>query len=319
MAMSRRAVVIGAGAAVAGALFAGWAFRRARYAAFAKVAQGASVLATPAGALEYAVAGAGPPILMLHGTGGGFDQGLRFGARLIAAGVRVVAPSRFGYLGSDYPRDAGPAAQADALVRLLDHLRIEALPVAGGSAGALPAAHLALRHPDRCSGLVLLVPAMNLENRDPVEFTRLQAALVPRLLGSDALFWAASRIAPGLMTRTLLGTDPALLGRVTPDERARAHDILNGILPVSARARGLLHDARMAGAPADIDLAAIRVPTLVVSAEDDLFGTAATARTIAARLPDARLVVFADGGHIWLGRDAELTRIILGFLEWRRD
>ena len=37
---------------------------------------------------------------------------------LVAAGWQVIAPSRFGYLGSDFPADAGPDAQADALAAL---------------------------------------------------------------------------------------------------------------------------------------------------------------------------------------------------------
>ena len=35
--------------------------------------------------MEYAIAGTGPPVLMIHGTGGGFDQGLAFAEPLVAA------------------------------------------------------------------------------------------------------------------------------------------------------------------------------------------------------------------------------------------
>ena len=69
---------------------------------------------------------------------------------------------------------------------------------------------------------MLLVPAANLTNRDPVEFTALQRLAVGAVLGSDFWFWALSRLAPGQMIRTLLATDPALLDRVTPEERRRA-------------------------------------------------------------------------------------------------
>ena len=268
---------------------------------------------TPTGRLEYAVAGRGPPILMIHGTGGGFDQGLRFGAALRALGFQIIAPSRFGCLGSDFPEDPSPEAQADALVALLDQLGIGALPVIGGSAGALPAAQVALRHPGRCSHLVLLMPAMNLEHRDPLELNALQSFLVGRLLVSDAWFWAALKLAPNLLMRMLLATDPALLGKVTSAERVRARLILHELMPVSARTRGILQDARMAGRPSDIDLAAIDVPTLVISAEDDLFGTAGTARTIAGRVSGARLMVLPEGGHIWLGHDEDVARAIASF------
>lgn len=76
---------------------------------------------------------------MIHGTGGGFDQGLRFADALIAHGVRVIAPSRFGYLRSDFPVNPSLAEQADALASLLDNLGIDRIAVIGGSAGALSA------------------------------------------------------------------------------------------------------------------------------------------------------------------------------------
>lgn len=51
-----------------------------------------------------------------------------------------------------------------------------------------------------------------------------------------------------------------------------------------------------------------------MSCEDDLFGTAETARLLAASIPGARLVVYPDGGHIWLGRDSDLSRDIREFI-----
>ncbi len=319
MASTRRRVLKGIAATMAGAaLFAGGygiaSLGETVAGARRRIAQRGLVVDTRAGDLEYAISGRGAPFLMIHGTGGGFDQGLRFGMGLSGAGFQIVAPSRFGYLGSSFPDDPSPERQADALVDLIDHLGIERLAVAGGSAGARPAAEFALRHPDRCSHLILLVPAMNLENRDPVEFSALQQVAVGRLLSSDAWFWAALTLAPEFLIGTLLATDPALLSVVDARERTRAHLILNELMPVSARTRGMMNDGRMAGAATDIDLGAIRAPTLVISAEDDRFGTAETARTIAARMPGARLVVYPTGGHIWLGHDADVTREIASFV-----
>ncbi len=101
-----------------------------------RVSGRSQVLQTRWGGLEYAVAGdaSGPALLMIHGTGGGFDQGLRFADALVARGMRVIAPSRFGYLRSDFPVDPSLAEQADALAALLDHLGIARIVVAGGSA-----------------------------------------------------------------------------------------------------------------------------------------------------------------------------------------
>ena len=311
---TRRNLLLGLGGlALAGGGYAAGAFREARRQADSRLFGQGALIDTSAGPLEYAVAGEGPPLMMIHGTGGGFDQGLLFAAGLRRSGLQVIAPSRFGYLGSAFPDDASPAHQADVLVELLDHLGIDSLPVAGGSAGALTAAEFALRHPDRCSHLVLIVPAANLTGRDPVEFTALQRLAVDAVLGSDFRFWSLSRLAPGQMIRTLLATDPALLERVSVAERQRAMTILDQIMPVSRKLDGLRTDGFWAGTPSTTAHERIGVPTLILSCEDDLFGTAATARLLAERIPDARLVVYPDGGHIWLGHDADLTREIAAF------
>jgi 2-hydroxy-6-oxonona-2,4-dienedioate hydrolase len=312
---TRRTMVLGlAVLALAGGSYVTGAFREARTQAAGRLFGQASMIDTRAGAMEYAVVGDGPPVMMLHGTGGGFDQGLLFAASLRQRGFRIIAPSRFGYLGSSFPDDASPAHQADALVDLLDHLGIERLAVVGGSAGALTAAEFALRHPDRCTHLGLLVPAANLTNRDPVQFTALQSFAVNTVLGSDFWFWALSRLAPGPMIRTLLATDPALLDKVPEAERQRARAILNQIFPISRKGNGFKTDAFWAGTPTPTAYERITVPTLILSCEDDLFGTAATARLLAERIPKAEITLYPTGGHIWFGHDEDVADRIAGFV-----
>jgi 2-hydroxy-6-oxonona-2,4-dienedioate hydrolase len=312
---TRRSLLLGLGGlALAGGGYAAGAFQEARRQADSRLFGQATLIDTSAGPLEYAVAGEGAPLMMIHGTGGGFDQGLLFAAGLRRSGFRIVAPSRFGYLGSAFPDDASPALQADTLVELLDHLGIDRLPVAGGSAGALTAAEFALRHPERCSHLVLIVPAANLTNRDPVEFTALQRLAVGAVLESDFWFWSLSRLAPRQMISTLLATDPALLDRVPEAERLRAQAILDQIFPISRKVDGLRNDGFWAGTPTPTAYERIAAPTLILSCEDDLFGTADTARLLADRIPDTRLILYPDGGHIWLGHDDALTGEIADFI-----
>lgn len=306
-----------AGLALAGSAAVVLSFTVAMRAADRRISGASEVIATRFGKLEYATRGTGSPLMMIHGTGGGFDQGLSFAAPLVRRGHRVIAPSRFGYLRSDFPADPSSENQADALVALLDHLGIDRLPVAGGSAGALSAIQFALRHPDRCSLLVLLVPAANVSGRDPVEMTAAQKFLVGRVLGSDFAYWAVRQAAPNQLIGTLLATDPKLLDRVSTDEQARAYRILDEMMPVSARTRGLLNDAKLAGSSHPVDYRRIRVPTLIISVEDDRFGTAATARHLAATIPDATLVMIDRGGHIWLGADDRVSDHIERFLQLR--
>ena len=85
-------------------------------------------------------------------------------------------------------------------------------------------------------------------------------------------------------------------------------------MPISRRANGIANDGRFAGSPAEIDFAQMRTPTLIISAEDDRFGTAQTARTIQERTPSAQIRVFPTGGHIWLGHDKELSDEITNFV-----
>ena len=312
---TRRQWVLGAGAvAMLGGGYAWSRFQHALRAAEQRISGQSSTIPTPLGTLEYAVAGSGAPLLMIHGTGGGFDQGLHFTSALRQREHKIISPSRFGYLHSDFPADPSLTNQADAFANLLDHLGIDRLPVMGGSAGALSATAFALRHPDRCAALILLVPAANVSGSDPVEMTALQQKAVRSLLNSDFLYWLTLELAPERLIGTLLATDPRLLMKVSSSERARAFAIVSNIMPIHARAKGMLNDALQAGHPSKVDFSLLTMPVLVISAEDDRFGTAATARKIAEIAPHAELTILPDGGHIWLGHDDEVAERIQTFL-----
>jgi pimeloyl-ACP methyl ester carboxylesterase len=307
-------ILVGALLTTMVAVWVGQRFTADLAAARLRVATGSKVIATRAGgALEYTEVGQGPALLMLHGTGGGFDQALRFTRALSVRGFRIIAPSRFGYLRSDFPADASIRNQADALVELLEHLGIDRAVVAGGSAGALPAAQFALDHPSRCAALVLLVPAANVRGNDPVQFGPLQRRVVQAALRSDFVFWVGMTFAPRVMIGTLLATDPSLLVRVSAEERERAFDVLHDLLPVSLRARGFANDWALAGNPARMPFGQVAVPTMVISAEDDRFGTAQTARELAGAIAGAQLLMLPDGGHLWLGHDQAVADAIAVF------
>lgn len=291
------------------------AFRRDLARAKARVHGGSEIFTSRFGSMEYAVAGNGPPVLMIHGTGGGFDQGLDFARPLIDAGWRVVAPSRFGYLRSAFPDHPSVENQADAFVDLLDRLGIDRVPAIGGSAGVLSAMQFAIRHPDRCSALVALVPAAFAPDRDPPRPPNMvAAAIIEYALKSDFLFWLGMKTGEDAMIASLLATDPALVRAAAPAERERVRQILHHILPVSARYRGLLNDARQAGTPEPMALQTISAPTLALSFEDDRFETMAAARHIADQVRGARLAAFERGGHVWVGRQDAVFAEIDAFL-----
>ncbi|OYW52225.1 MAG: hypothetical protein B7Z30_16080, partial [Rhizobiales bacterium 12-68-15] len=77
---------------------------------------------TDAGPVEVAEAGQGAPVLSLHGGMGGYDQALLLARCMVgdAAGFRILAPSRPGYLGTPALGRTTPAAQARLFAALLD-------------------------------------------------------------------------------------------------------------------------------------------------------------------------------------------------------
>jgi pimeloyl-ACP methyl ester carboxylesterase len=283
-----------------------------------RVSTGSHIAQTPCGPIEYAVAGEGPPVLLVHGAGGGFDQGRDFGEPLVRSGFRVIAMSRFGYLRTPLPADASAAAQADAHACLLDALKIKRAAIIGASAGAPSSMQFALRHPDRCSALVLLVPAAYVPRAGgaaPMRTPAWTAFLFNTALKSDFLFWAAPRVAHSVVVRAILATPPDVVENASADERARVAEMLKHILPVSARRLGLLNDAVVTSSLRRYDLEHIAAPTLVISVSDDLFGTFDGARYTAEHIPGARFIGYPRGGHVWVGHQKEIVSEIVAFLK----
>lgn len=313
-----RAAAIFAGlpaAAFALLIFAGYQgdLREAR----GRVASGSQATETPCGPIEYAEAGTGRPVLVVHGAGGGYDQGLAFAAPLAAGGFRVIAMSRFGYLRTPLPEDASAAAQADAHACLLDALAIRRASIIGASAGAPSSMQFALRHAERTAALVLLVPAAYVPRpggAPPLTTPRGTQFLFDTALRSDFLFWAAPRIARDTVIRTLLATPPDVVAAASPAEQARVAQMIDHVLPVSARRPGLVNDAAVTSALPRYELERIAAPTLVVSARDDLFGTFDGARYSAEHIPGARFIGYPDGGHLWVGHHEELMSELSAFL-----
>lgn len=290
--------------------------RRAR----ARVATGSKLLQTRFGPIEYAEAGnpKGPPVLVIHGAGGGFDQGLDIAAGM-TNGFRVIAVSRFGYLRTPLPKDASPEAQADAHVAVLDALHIPRCAVFGVSAGGPSAMQLALRYPDRVTALVLMVAAAYappaVDGSTPKRMSAFGAAVMNLTLRSDFLFWLALRFAPRVMTRMILGTPPELVAQVNAAERARVNTVLDHILPVSSRRRGLLNEAAVIPTLRRYELERLQAPTLLIAAQDDLYGMFEPMRYSAEHIPNARFIGFPTGGHLLVGHQDQVTAEIVGFLK----
>jgi pimeloyl-ACP methyl ester carboxylesterase len=274
---------------------------------------GATTANTAAGRIEYAEQGAGFPLLSIHGAGGGYDQGLANAADLIAAGFRVIAPSRFGYLRTAIPADSSSAAQADAHAALLSELKVSRAVVLGISAGARSAVELAIRHPDRVAALILIVPG-TYSPTSPVSVEKSRGSKFVFWLvnnGADFTWWAAEKIAPSVLIR-FVGVPPELVAASPKAERDRVMGIVRSIEPLSLRFPGINLDSNPDLHP--LPLEKITAPTLIISARDDLFNTLPAAEFAASRIPGAKLIVYDTGGHLTVGHQEQVRAAIRDFL-----
>jgi pimeloyl-ACP methyl ester carboxylesterase len=298
-------------------VFVAWRFQTDIEQARARVAHGSMIVATPCGQIEYQEAGSGVPLLAVHGSGGGFDQGMGFAAPLATRGIRVIAMSRFGYLRTPMPADASANAQADAHVCLLDALGIKQAAVLGGSAGSPSALQMAIRHADRVSALILLAPLAykppTQANSSPPMAPWVENTMMA-VIGSDFLFWSAMHVSRGEIINTVLATPPALLANASAAEQARINAMLDNILPVSARAAGLRSDSAIGKGLLPSPLELVRAPTLIMAARDDRYGTYASAEYTASKIAGARFIGFETGGHTWVGHNDEVMSAIAALL-----
>lgn len=279
----------------------------------AEALAGQSELArTSLGTVEYAIRGEGPPVLVIHGAGGGFDQGLLLAEAVGGPGRRWFSVSRFGYLRSPLPEDTSTAAQADALAALLTELEIERIDVLAMSGGAPPALQLAARHPERVGAMVLLSPAPFTPFGGDVEGRPVPAAVYTAIAGSDVGFWVMKRLAPGML-RSAFDARPELL-EATPEDTGFVDRLVDGFQPASGRLAGLRNEIAAIDPQTEYDLEAIRAPVLVVHAADDRLNPVAIGETIAALINGAEFIRYDNGGHLLLGHHDDLREAIPEFL-----
>jgi pimeloyl-ACP methyl ester carboxylesterase len=299
------------GFGVAGAAVIGAAFRSDMRAARVRLDGRSRVVATKNGPIEVAEAGHGPDVLVVHGTAGGFDMGLRIGGDWLADDFHIIAPSRFGYLRTPMPANASHATQADALASLLDALDVPFAAVIAVSAGAQPATQLALRHPERVRALALITPALYLPPQPGVLEAGPPAFVLDYLLASDFLVWAMARLAPNSLLR-VAGVPRSLDSQITPEFR---NHVVDWFFPAASRHVGLAYDIRTTTPIApDLPIEQLRMPVMLVSAADDPYLTADVVRHSARRVPAAKVVMCDSGGHLLLGQTDRLRQEIQGFL-----
>lgn len=216
--------------------------------------------------LRYTDAGNGPPtVVLLHGFGSSLFSWRKV-AEALGERARVVAFDRPGFGLSERPVVEGgqnpytQTAQVALSVGLLDALNVDDAVLVGHAAGAATAVEVALAHPERVAGLVLVSPALT--SGGPPGWVR-------------ALYNTpqADRMGPYLMRQ--FGGEPGLelLRRGYADpERLTDADIAGYRRPLQADGWDrALWEVTKATRPGDLlpRLAELDVPTLVVSGEAD--------------------------------------------------
>ena len=231
-------------------------------------------------------------MLIVHGAGGGYDQGLYF-ARFIGGNYRWIAPSRFGFLGSPVPAGANSARQADAYACLLDALAIERVGVVGVSMGGPSSLLFAQRYPQRTTSLTLISAASHANPPRPALIATMFSVFL-----NDFVFWSMVRLSPeGLLAA--LGVPMAVQQQLSPPEVAELHAFLQSIEPMGARRAGQLLEQQMSEYDTS-QIGQIQAPTLVLHAPDDSLVAFEQGEFSATHVPGAQLIPMARGGHLAL-------------------
>jgi pimeloyl-ACP methyl ester carboxylesterase len=241
--------------------------------------------------IAYAVQGAGPAVLLLHGFAA--DHVLNWARpgvidALTRAGRRVIATDARGHGASDKPHDpdryAGNAMARDAQA-VLDHLGVEQVDVVGYSMGAMVAARLVPDEP-RTGALVL---------------GGVGATVAPPRTGGRA---------PEAIAAALLAEDPASIPNVAGKAFRQFADA------TGADRHALAALSRSSALRFEVRFDAITVPTLVVVGADDTL--IRSPDELADRLPSARLVTVA-GDHLGAPYDPAFAQAIVDFLDQPRS
>jgi pimeloyl-ACP methyl ester carboxylesterase len=257
-----------------------------------KMENRAKIIDSPFGKIQYAEIGSGPELLYSHGGSGGYDVGLLTAQFL--PGLRVISPSRFGYLRTTMPKNASPQLQADAYAFLLDELGIDKITVLGTSGGGPAALYFAINHSDRCKSVVLLSAiTMKMPAFSPATST------VFRLMQNGFIYWILS----SLLVDALLSAGP---GVTTVEKRLFSKDSKAYLCAVSIvkafpnalRAKAALWDVSfLSRMEKSIPVYKIGCPILVFHGASDKMVPVEHARYITRNCPQAELHLVENGSH----------------------
>jgi len=284
----------GAGLLVLGVVLTG-AYLRDIGRSYERIRGRSTLVQSPLGDIEFTQGGSGPPILVIHGSGGGYDQGELLVESLLGDEFHWIAPSRFGYLRSTFHEGATFDDQAHAYRHLLDTLGIERVALVTMSHGGPSALLFAALYPERVSSLTLVSAGVAASQAAHQGDANRKGDMLVKIYEYDALYWTATTLFRGQFMK-LMGANDAVIAGLTPQQRDVATRIIEYMNPASPRSAGAAFDNK--AAMPNERIAAIRAPTLVVHARDDALQLFHNAEFAMATITGARLLDFETGGHL---------------------
>lgn len=273
--------------------------------AYQRVRGKSTVIPSPDGEIEYTEGGRGHAVLVIHGSGGGYDQGELMVRAVLGDQFHWITPSRFGYLRSTFRAGATFDDQAHAYANLLDHLGVKKVAVVALSHGGPSALLFAVLHPERVSSLTLISCGVaSSAAPDQIQANRKGDRLMT-IFKYDPLYWGITKLFRRQLME-LMGANDTVIAGLTADQRNLVDQIIDGMNPVSQRSAGAAFD-NQAAMPNE-RIAAIQAPTLIFHATDDTLQLYHNAEFAAATIPGARLVRFERGGHLLMGVEQSTIR-----------
>lgn len=252
--------------------------------------------------------GQGPPVLLIHGLAGSWQNWLENVCPL-SRSHRVIAMDLPGFGYSPMPREkVSMTAYAHCLDALCEQLEVERAAVVGNSMGGFVGAEMAIAHPERVSHLVLVAAAVlwNEQRRARPMATLANVAQAASALAATR--WRKSATRPLLRAISLAQVvrHPTRIPAPLAIEQLRHVGSTEGF----AAALEALYSYKLRDHLSEIDC-----PTLVVWGTHDQLVPVRHGRTMAELIPGARLEVFEQTGHVpMLERPARFNALVEEFL-----
>jgi pimeloyl-ACP methyl ester carboxylesterase len=266
-----------------------------------------TTVGTPLGPVEVARLGAGPPVMVIHGTPGGSDSSVAMGRFLADAGFEVIAPSRPGYLGTPLDDRRSIDDQAELLAALLDTLGLERAGLLTWSGGGPSGYRLAVRHPDRVCALVAFA-AVSRSYAEPKESLE-ERLLMKTGAGNWLLRFLAVHARKDMVTQTLkaegnLSRDELkdLVAEALRDDRTLevVLAMANVVGDYAHRRAGMENDWARFAEIESLELENVKARTLVINGTADSDVPPQHSDYAAARIPGAEQLVMERGTHLSL-------------------